>query len=313
MVRDLLPNFFIVGAAKCGTSSLDQYLSQHPEIYIPPKKEAHYFSIDSFPRTFTGPGDEGMNLYTIRKKNLYAQLFEVSETYRAVGESSVFYLYYPGTAKRIYAEIPDAKIIILLRNPVDRAFSAYMHLIRDEREDLTFEQGLNREEYRKNLDYEPMWLYKELGMYSQQVRQYLEVFGRSQVKVVIFEEFIRDKQAVLVDVLNFLNVNSKFPIDTSLQFNESGKPKARWLYNFVSKPNPLKELVKPFISDAVRERLGIRAKSMLLEKASMAHETREGLEDLFEEDISALESLLRRDLSIWRNPQQTYHLSTDVG
>lgn len=296
----MLPNFLIVGAAKSGTSSLDYYLSQHPEIYIPRKKEAHYFSIPSFPIAFRGPGDEGMNEYTIRSRSDYEQLFSHVREEKAVGESSVFYLYYPGTAERIREEIPDAKILIILRNPVDRAFSAYMHLIRDEREHLPLDQALAAEASRKEMDYEPMWLYQELGFYSEQVQRYLEVFGPSQVKVVVFEDFIARPQAVLKDVFQFLNVDSEFTVDTSVRLNESGQVKSRWLYNFISKPNFLKEAVKPLFPSAVRERLGLKAKSMVLAKATMDPEVRAQLADTFAPEIAKLEVLLNLDLSKWK-------------
>lgn len=295
----LLPNFLIVGAAKSGTTSFDRYLSDHPDIYIPPKKEAHYFSTPDFPPLFRGPGDDGMNLYTIRNRTEYEQLFNCVRHEKAIGESSVFYLYYPGTAKRIYSEIPDAKIIILLRNPVQRAYSAYMHLIRDERETLCFEESLKTEQERKTGDFEPMWLYHELGLYAKQVKQYLDVFGRRQVKVILFEEFIRNPESQLKDVFHFLEIDSDVHIDTSVQHNESGRPKSRWIYNFISKPNVAKEFLKPLVPPAIRERVGIRAKSMVLERESMNPQTYEALMDYFTTDIMKLETLLNRDLSIW--------------
>lgn len=296
----MLPNFLIVGAAKSGTSSLDYYLSQHPEVYIPPKKEAHYFSIPDFPAQFRGPGDEGMNLYTLRSREEYERLFEHVTHEKAVGESSVFYLYYPNTAERIQQEIPDVKIIMILRNPVDRAFSAYMHLIRDEREDLSFEQSLEKELVRKNSDFEPMWLYRDLGRYYLQVKRYLEVFGSSQVKVIIFEDFVKRPQAVMKEVFAFLGVDSDFLVDTSLKLNESGKVKSRWLYNFISKPNLVKEVIKPLFPQAARERLGIRAKGMVLERASIDPQLRARLFESFADDIEQLQELLQRDLGIWK-------------
>lgn len=304
----MYPNFFIVGAAKAGTSSLDRYLSQHPQIYIPPKKEAHYFSIPDFPLRFTGPGDDGMNEFTIRDKETYTSLFTPAENHLAVGESSVFYLYYPGTAERIYQEVPAAKIIIVLRNPVDRAFSAYMHLIRDERETLTFEASLEQEPARRNAHFEPMWLYKALGLYASQVERYLATFGHQQVKVVLFEEFVRNPQATLEELFAFLQVDPFFEVDTSLRLNESGKPKSRLVYNFVSQPHPLKELLKPLIPHQVRERMGIRAKSLVLERTEMNPETRRNLQAFFLKDTLRLESILHRDLSIWYD-----HAETDDG
>lgn len=298
------PNFFIVGAAKSGTSSLDKYLGQHPDVYIPPKKEAHFYSIPDFPATFLGPGDDGMNQYTIRDQSVYNALFDDVAGEKAIGESSVFYLYYPGTAQRIYDELPDAKIIIMLRNPVDRAFSAYMHLIRDEREHVSFEESLANEEKHKQNHFEPMWYYRELGLYSEQVKRYVDLFGQKQVKVIIFEEFARNPVKGVQEVARFLGVSDDFIPDTSVRHNESGVPKSRWLYNFISRPNGLKEIVKPLFPAAVRERLGNQAKSMVLERASMSSDTRASLSAYFESDISELERLLQRDLSIWRKRER---------
>lgn len=296
----MLPNFLIVGAAKSGTSSLDRYLSQHPDVYIPPKKEAHFFSIPDFPPRFQGPGDEGMNQYTLRDRAAYEHLFDDVTGQKAVGESSVFYLYYPGTAQRIRESIPNAKIIILLRNPVDRAFSAYTHLIRDERESMSFEDSMAQEAARRAADYEPMWLYRELGRYTEQVKRYFDEFGRDQVKVLVFEEFVKNPSLYVREVLDFLGVDPDVSIDTSLTINESGKPSSRLVYNFISKPNGLKELVKPLFPAAVRERLGLRAKSMVLQKVSMDPATRAQLEAYFTDEIASLAELLQRDLHVWR-------------
>lgn len=300
----MLPNFLVVGAAKSGTSSLDRYLAQHPQIYMPNKKEAHYFSIPDFPMTFKGPGDDGMNRFTIRDKESYLSLFNNVNNERAVGESSAFYLYYPGTAKRIHETIPDVKIIILLRNPINRAFSAYMHLIRDEREHLSFEESLRKEDERKQLNYEPLWYYKKLGLYSRQVEEYLHVFGREQVKVILFEHFVQNPQQVTQDIFRFLGVDDRFIIDTSVRYNESGVPKYRWLYNFISKPNGLKEMLKPLFSRSLREKLGLRAKSLVLNQVSLSPEIRDKLQKYFEDDIHRLELILKQDLCLWKMPRK---------
>lgn len=294
-----MPNFLIVGAAKSGTSSLDRYLGQHPDIFIPPKKEAHFFSIPDFPPKFQGPGDEGMNEETIRSQEAYERLFEGAGSARAVGESSAFYLYYPGTAKQIFAANPHMKIVMILREPVSRAYSAYMHNIRDDRETLSFEEALKEEPHRKRLDYEPMWLYRELGLYSEQIQRYLDVFGSEQVRIVLYDDFSADAQKVVSDVCAFLGVRTDIAMDTGLRHNESGVPKSRALFNFISKPNPVKELIKPFIPPTVRERLGIKAKSMMLKKSAMSPASRAELQAFYRADVLRLQELIGRDLSSW--------------
>lgn len=295
----MLPNFLIIGAAKSGTSSLDRYLAQHPDIYMPKKKEAHIFSIPDFPERFNGPGDEGMNEETIRNREDYERLFDGVQGQHAVGESSVFYLYYPGTAKRIYEANPNMKLIVMLRNPVDRAFSAYMHVVRDERETLSFEDSLAQEAIRRVNHYEPMWLYRELGLYADQLTRFYDVFPREQIKVILFEDFARNTEKWVSEVFEFLGVDPTVSIDTGLRHNESGLPKSRALFNFISKPNPIKEIFKPLVPEALRERIGIQAKSMILERVTMDPHTREELTSFFKPDIERLSALIGQNLDRW--------------
>jgi hypothetical protein len=296
----MTPNFLVIGAAKSGTSSLDRYLSEHPQIFMPPKKEAHFFSVDDFPARFTGPGDDGMNIHTIRSWAQYQSLFNGAEEYPAVGESSVFYLYYPGTAERIARALPNVRVIILLRDPIYRAFSAYMHLIRDGRETLSFERSLRLEDYRRELHYEPMWLYKELGLYYQQVKRYMDALGRKRVKVVLFEDFTRNTVEVMQGIFKFLEVDPSVSVDTSQRINESGVPKSRWAYDFIANPRAIKELIKPLVPPTVRERFGLQLKSLMLRKETMDPIIRDELATYFSSDVEKLEVLLQQDLSMWK-------------
>src|SRR2546422_6589407 len=198
----MMPNFFIVGAARSGTTSLDNYLSKHPEIYMAPRKEVNFFTAHHFP--WAGPGDERINRVVIQDEDRYTQLFAGVAGEKVIGESSVFYLCYPGTVERIVQAVPDAKIIIVLREPVDRAYSAYMYLVRDGREHFGFAEGLKLEEERRQQGFEPMWWYKELGLYYRQVKRYLDVFGTQQVKVLLYDELFANLRQGLRDVFTFL-------------------------------------------------------------------------------------------------------------
>ncbi len=299
-----VPNFLVVGAAKSGTSSLDRYLGQHPDIYMPRKKEAHYFSVPDFPAAFRGPGDEGMNKETIRDRERYEALFDGATGRRAVGESSVFYLYYPGTARRIWQWNPAMRVVMLLRNPVDRAYSAYMHLIRDGRETLSFEESLAKERERKADGFEPMWLYRELGLYHDQVKRYFDIFPREQVKVLLYDDFSRDTPGTVAEVFRFLCVDDRAAVDTETRHNESGVPKSRMLFDFFAKSHPIKEVLKPLIPETVRERLGNQAKSLLLRRVAMKPGTRAELTAFFADDIARLSELLDRDLSRWTHRKE---------
>ncbi|QSO45674.1 sulfotransferase [Alicyclobacillus mengziensis] len=266
--------------------------------YMSPIKEPHFFARDYFPEKFTGPGDEGFSENRARNLNDYLRLFRNGENASIRGEGSVYYLYFPGIAERLYKFNPDAKVIIILRNPVDRAFSAYMHTVRDGRETLTFEQALDREEQRRKQGFQPLWWYRELGLYSSQVARYINVFPENQCKIFLFED-LRNTQHVMRDTFDFLNLDPNMPIDASVPINESGVPKSRLLYNFFAKPNIFKELLKPLVPQRFRQRLGQRAKSMTLSKVTMQPETRVMLRQYYRRDVEQLEGLIRRDLSAW--------------
>ena len=298
----MMPNFFVVGAARASTTSFNRYLSQHPEIFIPQAKEMHFFAAEHFP--CTGPGDEGMNRLVIHDENQYAQLFSGVAGEKAIGETSPFYLCLPGTAERIAQAIPDARIIMILREPADRVFSAYMHLVREVRETLSFEEGLSKEAERKQQGFEPMWWYKELSMYSSQVKRYLEVFGPEQVKVLVYEEFYAHPEQGLREVFAFLGVKEDISIDTSVRYNPAGEVKARRLYtfltNFIRNPNAFEKRIKSLVPRKLRMVWATKAVGMLIRPVSIDPQFHAQLKEYFAEDVMKLEDLLHRDLQCWQ-------------
>ena len=297
-----LPNFFIIGAARSGTSSLDRYLSQHPEIYIMPKKETHFFARDLIPSCFTGPGDERLNSLLIRDEEQYAQLFAGSAG-KVAGESSAFYLCFPQTAERMARAVPDAKIILILREPAARTYSAYMFLARDGRETLGFEEGLNREAERKKKGFEPMWWYKELSLYFAQVKRYLEVFGPERVKVLLYDELFANPAHAMRDIFAFLGVREDAVIDTSLRYNVSGAPKSRRLYtplnHFIFNPSPLEKRIKSLVPLHLRRAWASKATGILTRPVPLDPHIHAQLKGYFAEDVGKLEELLHRDLLCW--------------
>ena len=298
-----VPNFFIVGAARAGTTSLHQYLRQHPEIYMAPNKEPHYFAANQFPLRFQGPGDDSLNREIIRDEDQYSQLFANISGKKAIGEASVFYLCFNGTAERIAHAVPAAKIIIILREPVARAYSAYMYLLRDGRETVGFEESLQLEEERKQKDYEPMWWYKELSLYYKQVKCYLDVFGTEQVKVLWYDELFTNPKTVLRELFIFLGVQDDVSIDTSLHHNTSGVPTSPWLYtlidNFINNPRPLEKRLKSLVPSQLRAIWGAKTLEKIVKSVPIDSQIHAQLKEYFSEDIKKLEDLLHIDLSPW--------------
>lgn len=301
-----MPNFFIVGTARSGTTSLDQYLRQHPEIYMAQEKETHYFAADQFPSSFKGPGDDSLNKRIIRDQAQYSQLFTDTTEKKAIGEASVFYLSTPGTAERIAQAVPDAKIIISLREPVARTYSSYMFLVRDGRETSGFEEGLSLEEERKEKGFEPIWWYKELSLYYNQVKRYIDVFSANRVKVTLYDELLADPKSVLRNIFTFLGVKEDIAINTSVRYNGSGIPKSQKLYtlanNLISNPSPLSKRIKSLVPKKILSPLGAKTLEMILKTNSnpIDPKTRTRLVEYFAEDVGKLEDLLDVDLSRWR-------------
>src|SRR5262249_32263381 len=121
-----LPNFFLIGPARCGTDSLTYYLRQHPDIYMAPMKETNWFVSMGRPCTYCGPGDqEQLSRLWLPSADAYQKQFEAASSERAIGEASPWYIYFPEVAERIYKAVPDARIVAVLRQPVARAFSSF--------------------------------------------------------------------------------------------------------------------------------------------------------------------------------------------
>jgi len=293
-----LPNFFIVGAAKAGTTSLVKYLAQHPDIFMPELKEPKYFSHQDNIFPHNGPGDGAVDHKVIKDFDRYLELFEPGAKSPARGEASVDYLFFDNVPRRIQKCVPEAVIFIILRNPIDRAFSAYMHMVRDGRENLSFEEAMGAEAVRRKSNYEFFWRYTELGLYSAQIERYLEVF-HSQVFVLLYDHLVADPLGFSKVVFGLLGVDPHFTPDTSARHNISGRPKMRVLHTLLNRQNAMKSSIKPFLPDAIRHYMQRKVRRMNLKKEAMRLETRERLKALYKEDIDRLEQMLGTNLGHW--------------
>lgn len=297
---NVLPNFLIVGASKSGTSSVYHYLKQHPEIFLSEvQKEGRFFS--QMPGNFNGPGDAKIDAGITRSLAAYQQLFSAYSNEKAVGDISPDYLYFHEKAipeiKSVLGD--DVKIIIILRSPIERAFSAYMHFKRDERENHSFEEALELEDERLRNNWAWAWQYKNSGLYYQQVKAYLDNF--EHVKVVVFDDFRNNQAKVLREICGFLGVNDNFEFDTSYKYNVSGDPKNPLLYKLESSGRFVR-LAKKFIP----KKLIALAKNKFtgekqMTKQEMNPETRKKLVVFFKDDVKKLENLIQQDLSRWLN------------
>lgn len=301
MAKEKLPNFLIVGAAKCGTTPLYFYLKQHPDIFIPGMKECRFFS--EMP-PFNGPQSEIYRKRSTHTLEEYKLLFSGVTNEKALGDASPDYLYfYEQSIKNIKKIDGSPRIIIILRNPVNRAFSNYLHLVRGGWEELSFEEALELEEKIKKDNWLWVRYYKDIGFYYQQVKAYLENF--ENVRIYLYEDFKKDNLKVIKDIFSFLNVDDSFIPDTKTKYNVSGIPKNRLLHKLITKSNLIKSLIGPIVNFGISKEKRIKIieslGSKLLTRPEMKPETREYLKNLYREDILKLQELLKKDLSRWLN------------
>ena len=301
--KGTLPNSFIVGAAKGATTSLYFYLKQHPEIYMSPVKEPKFFSVPANKFPHKGPGDEEVDKTVIKTWGEYLALFNNVKKEKAIGEASADYLYFHETvAPLIKEKIPAARIIIILRNPVERAFSAYLHLLRDKRENLSFEKALEFEKERKHNNYEFIWFYKDVGFYSNQVATYIKFFGRERVEICLYEEFKEKPLKVIKEIFSFLNVDPNFTPDISHAYNISKIPISRIVNDILTDYNhPLKLILRPVLLNILGKKRLERLVNYFKEKNLLKIKpyTKKYLIKLYEPDILKLQDLINKDLSFW--------------
>jgi len=221
-----LPNFLIVGAAKAGTTALYHYLQQHPQIFLTPLKETNYFALAGKHLDFRGPGDaDYVNQLSVTTSEAYRAQFDGVRNEVAIGEVSPLYLYHPEAASRIHSVIPEVKIIAVLRNPIERAFSAFLHLLRDGRETTRdFAEALDLEAERIAANWEHIWHYLNMGRYHEQVKRYYDLFPPEQIKIDIYRDLRTRPLEVLRDNLEFVGVDTDFVFDTRQRYNEASLP-----------------------------------------------------------------------------------------
>lgn len=227
-----MPNLFIVGAVKCGTTSLYAYLRQHPEIFFPEMKEPHFF-------THPQPSAEQAHLIQyVADADDYAKLYAHARNYRWRGDASPSYLWSVEAARQIHAEIPEARILILLRDPVQRAYSQYLMDFREGVVNDDFYTALMRDWQRSHKGWGISQLYVELGLYLDQVRRYREWFGVEQVRVFLLEELKRDARAVLLEIADFLQIDPDpiEGIDLHRAHNPHRRPRGEWARRLAAAP-----------------------------------------------------------------------------
>ncbi len=279
-------NLFVVGAAKAGTTTLAEYLKRHRECYCPDDKEPHYFG-ELAPK----------NLKKYSTLSEYHSLYKNAKT-AWLADFSTSYLYSKSAANEIYNYNKNSKIIIILRNPIGRAYSLYLHQVKSLEENESFRAALRAEESRISQGYPYGYHYVSSGMYYKQVRRYIDLFGENNVKILFFEDLISDMSLFLKQVENFLSLEKK--IDRKrIVTNESGVIKSKSIARVLSVNFPFKRKVKRVIGN-----VGInKIKKTNMKKANpVDSEVKERLREIFVNDVAMLNSIIDTK-RVWKDFQ----------
>lgn len=297
----MLPNFFLIGAPRCGSSSVYDAIRQHPDIFMSPVKEPWYFSIGVRSEPFKGPKDVDFNLYLSRPE--YDQLFSGATEEPIVGEASTDYLYSDSALNALQREFPRAKFVAILRNPAERAYSQYVQHVSQLREPChDFWEAIESEEARKQNDWCHYWFYRSLGFYGQQLSRYFESFNAEQIKVFLFDDLCADPDALYRELFEFLGVDASFrPHVQDDSRNASLLPKSRRVHDVMTKPSAIRSIVRAVTPRSLRV-AGIKwvgARQQAIKPPGIALDDRRRLIEGYRDDIELLESLIGRNLSSW--------------
>ena len=293
----MLPNFFVAGAQKCGTTSLHEYLSRHPDIYLPRIKETKHFAIDE-------RYEKGMGHYE-------STFYGAWRGEKAVGEVDPDYLYFETALDRIAANIKlsELKFIFILRNPTERAFSHYLMTYRRGREPLSFEEAILKEpeRIRKDFDSRMHYSYLDRGRYLKQLTRFAERVDSSRICVLLSEDLKKKPWDTLRTCFDFLGVDPDFQsIDTDAQHHRATLPKSMTLLkNIMEKNTPLKKLGRVLVPHKdLRARIGaILYKLNQTEKTylTLNEATKRTLRAFFAPENEKLSAWMKRDLSHWNH------------
>jgi len=279
-------NMFLIGAPRCGTTSLYHYLKQHPDIFLPSRKELHYFSYPEVSDTY-------YRVDFITDIKTYLDFYSLAKDEKILGDISPSYLHYYKSAERIKAFNPDAKIVIILRNPIERAISHYLLDVRQGYQKNQFILCKYLDKTEKNrLFYKE---YIEVGMYASKVKHFFDVFGRESVCVLLFDELANNPIQVLYKLFKFFEIPN-VKIDVTKKYNVYESPKTTLLYYIIHNdflyrflkimPDNLKILIRNLFFNTQIEKPDFSEECLILKK-------------IFRNDIELLSGILDIDLSKW--------------
>ena len=282
-----LPNFVVIGAGKAGTTSLYQYLREHPQVYMSPIKETNFLAYDPEQPgelVWGGPPRTGFAIVDLES---YRALFAGVTEEIAIGEASPLYLDSLTAPGRIRDTLPDVRLIACLRQPADRAYSAYS---------MGPPPGQPQPSVREAL--RPDSEMVQQGFYHALLGRYFDLFDRERIEVILFDDLQARPLETMQGIYRFLGVDDRFEPDIDVRHNPSGRARSRLLHAVITS-RALRSALEPFVPERLR-RAALRIRNHNLQPVPpLPTDLRRELTDLYREDILRLQELIQRDLSHW--------------
>ena len=296
-----MPDFLVIGAARAGTTALHAYLRQHPQIFMPELKEPNFFAYEGQTLACRGPGADYINNSLTRLED-YRALFAPAPEGAVKGEASPLYLYAPEAPANIARHLPGARLVAILRNPVEQAFSHFLYATKQAIEpEPDFARALMLEEERLAAGWQPLFGYSRFPRYAEQLARYFERFPRERIFIRLYEDFTDDPETLMADLFAFLGVDPAFRPDMSRRLNAGGIPRNKALQDFLMKPNPITGAIGLVVPRklrwAIRDAIAARN---VKPPERMPDAARAILRQRLGREIERLEEMLGRDLSAWR-------------
>jgi hypothetical protein len=312
----VLPNFFVAGAPKAGTTSFYHRLDSHPQIFMSPIKEPCYFAselrFENFSREWQAQlkrENESLREYLrgpMTSKRFggpvadwedYLSLFQNARGEKAIGEASVSYLWSPTAARNIAACIPDAKIILVLRNPVDRAFSQYLQAVSSGLVRSSFRERSEAGVNSQGTEFGVLHPFLEFGLYYEQVKRYLDLFPRENILIHIYEQMRGKPEEAMARTFQFLGVSAAEATNSSARFMEPRVPRMLFL-GYALKKFGIWQKTGRMLPDSLRPTVR-RAVNRPRASLKINPADRAFLQNHYREDILKLECLLKLNLHFW--------------
>jgi hypothetical protein len=294
------PDFLVIGAAKAGTTALYKAICRHPRVYKPMVKEPGYLNFPDIQPRFKGPGGERANRHTISTRNQYLDLYKHCPSEQLTGDFSIGYLdnwQAPASAKKW---LPNAQVIALLRHPVERAYSQYLHLRQESAESNTsFEQAWGESDWRQAENWRPAYWYQHRGFYARHLYNWLRFFPRNQLLILFYEDWLQNPQGVLSQIWHHLGVQDIADLKITRENVSSRQPRWTWLNHH---ENPVRHLAQRTLPLWARDAITTAVGTVNLQPGpTLDPSLRARLANTYHDDISQLEALTGRDLTAWHS------------